>query len=91
MHLVTLIDKNFQKLSEICLIEGLITEDIISDDIKRHRLGYFWSTMGEKEQIQEAETRLYTRDLVIQDCNSYIKQVIFWFIFYSEFFLSYNF
>ena len=41
MHLVTLIDKNFQKLSEICLIEGLITEDIISDDIKRHRLGYF--------------------------------------------------
>ena len=31
--------------------------------------------MGEKEHIQEADNRLYTRDLVIQDCNSYIKQV----------------
>ena len=41
--------------------------------------------MGEKEQIQEADTRLYTRDLVIQDCNSYIKQVIY--VSFSQVFL----
>ena len=31
--------------------------------------------MRVEEDLQESEGRLYTRDLVVQDCNSYIKQV----------------
>ena len=30
---------------------------------------------GEQEQLEEASGKLYTKDLVIQDCNAYIKQV----------------
>ena len=30
---------------------------------------------GEQEQFEEASGKLYTKDLVIQDCNAYIKQV----------------
>ena len=31
--------------------------------------------MRVEEDLEESEGRLYTRDLVVQDCNSYIKQV----------------
>ena len=30
---------------------------------------------GEEERLEEASGKLYTKDLVIQDCNAYIKQV----------------
>ena len=32
--------------------------------------------MRVEEDLQESEGKLYTKDLVVQDCNSYIKQVI---------------
>ena len=31
--------------------------------------------MRVEEDLEESEGKLYTRDLVVQDCNSYIKQV----------------
>lgn len=31
---------------------------------------------GEEERLEEASGKLYTKDLVIQDCNAYIKQVL---------------
>ena len=31
--------------------------------------------MRVEEDLKECEGALYTRDLVVQDCNSYIKQV----------------
>ena len=30
---------------------------------------------GEEEHLEEASGKLYTKDVVIQDCNAYIKQV----------------
>ena len=30
---------------------------------------------GEEERLVEANGKLYTKDLVIQDCNAYVKQV----------------
>ena len=30
---------------------------------------------GQEEGMQEACGKLYTKDVVIQDCNAYIKQV----------------
>ena len=32
--------------------------------------------MSEQEPLEEADSKLYSRDLVIQDCNSYIKQYL---------------
>ena len=37
---------------------------------------------GQVEDMQEACGKLYTKDLVIQDCNAYIKQVSTHFGFY---------
>ena len=31
--------------------------------------------MRVEEDLEKSEGKLYTRDLVVQDCNSYIKQV----------------
>ena len=30
---------------------------------------------SEEEHLQEANGKLYTKELVLQDCNAYIKQV----------------
>ena len=30
---------------------------------------------GEIEHLEEANGRLYTKDVVVQDCNAYIRQV----------------